>query len=87
MADDTTPPTVELTVTVQPFDMTKGQLIDAIASGSKLTKADAGRMAGQSSEDRLNVTVEASEANPNVVIPKITVNYHSKVSDATTTDK
>ena len=81
MEDESTP-TIELMVTVQPFNMTKGELIDAIASGSKLTKADAGRAANQTTEDWLNVTVEASEANPDIFIPKVTVNYHSKVTSA-----
>lgn len=35
--------TIEVEVKVQTYDMNKGELIDAIASGSKLTKADAGR--------------------------------------------
>jgi hypothetical protein len=80
--EDQTQPTIELNVSVQPFDLSKGELIDAIASSSKLTKADAGKAAPGTDEDWLNVTIEASEANPNIVIPKVTVNYHRKVSFA-----
>lgn len=35
--------TIEFEVKVQTYDMNKGELIDAIAASSKLTKADAGR--------------------------------------------
>lgn len=35
--------TIEVEVKVQTYDMNKAELIDAIAAGSKLTKADAGR--------------------------------------------
>lgn len=35
------------------FNMTKAELIDAIASGSKLTKADAGRLAQKILDDEL----------------------------------
>lgn len=42
---------VELELRGQTFDMNKGELIDAIASGSKLTKADAGRALDTAIED------------------------------------
>jgi len=35
--------TIEVEVKVKTYDMNKAELIDAIASSSKLTKADAGR--------------------------------------------
>lgn len=43
MEKDNTTTTIEVDIKVQTYDMNKGELIDAIASGSKLTKADAGR--------------------------------------------
>lgn len=43
MEKDERTTTIEVEVKVQTYDMNKGELIDAIASGSKLTKADAGR--------------------------------------------
>ncbi len=42
---------VELDMKVQYADMNKGELIDAIATGSKLTKADAGRSLDTAIED------------------------------------
>lgn len=42
---------VELELKGQQFDMNKGELIDAIAAGSKLTKADAGRALDTAIED------------------------------------
>ena len=43
--------TIEVEVKVKTYDMNKGELIDAIASGSKLTKADAGRAVGTPIKD------------------------------------
>ena len=43
MQEKETKTTIEFEVKVKTFDMTKGELIDAIAAGSILTKADAGR--------------------------------------------
>jgi len=45
----------EITVVTFPpvMNMTKAELIDAIASGSKLTKADAGRLAEKMIDDKL----------------------------------
>lgn len=43
--------TIEVEVKVKTYDMNKGELIDAIASGSKLTKADAGRVLGTPTND------------------------------------
>jgi nucleoid DNA-binding protein len=42
--------------------MTKAELIDAIASGSKLTKADAGRMLNMSRKELLKFFTGMSEA-------------------------
>lgn len=48
---------IALDIKGQTFDMNKKELIDAIASGSKLTKADAGREANQLTEDWLKLKV------------------------------
>ena len=56
----------------------KGEVIDALASGAKLTKADAGK-AGFNSEEWLTVTVEAGMEKDQ---PKVTVNSHNKLTKA-----
>ena len=71
--------TLELDVKGQTFDMTKGELIDAIASGSKLTKADAGRLTGQTSEDWLNLQVEGGNGTD---CGKTEIRSHSKLTKA-----
>jgi hypothetical protein len=71
--------TLELNVKAQKYDFEKKALIDAIASGSKLTKADAGREAGQKSEDWFNLKTEAA---PEGGCPKTEIRSHSKTTKA-----
>lgn len=51
---------VEIDVKGQTFDMNKSELIDAIASSSKLTKADAGRALDKKIEDYFTLKAEKS---------------------------
>lgn len=72
--------TIEFDVKVKTFDMNKGELIDAIAAGSKLTKADAGRV-GYNSEESLVLRIAPSE-NAHCTTPRITLKSHSKLTKA-----
>lgn len=56
-----------------------GEVIDAIVSGAKLTKADAGRV-GYHSEEWLTITVEEGEGADK--LPKVTLNSNSKLTKA-----
>jgi hypothetical protein len=51
---------VELELKGQTYDMNKAELIDAIAAGSKLTKADAGRALDAAIEDTHKLRIERS---------------------------
>lgn len=53
-----------------------GEVIDAIVSGAKLTKADAGR----TGEEWLTITIEESEAADK--LPKVTLSSNSKLTKA-----
>lgn len=70
--------TVEVNVKGQALN-TKGELIDAIASGAKLTKADAGRMVNETSTDWLNFEVEDKGDGS---APMITTRSNSKLTKA-----
>jgi hypothetical protein len=76
--------TIEVSVNVKTFDMNKNELIDAIASGSKLTKADAGReldgtIGSIKKELWLNFHLEpTTNADGTCGCPKVDVNYHEK---------
>lgn len=71
--------TIEVNVNVKTFDMNKNELIDAIASGSKLTKADAGRALDKCVEEWFNVRIEpTTNTDGTLGCPKVDVNYHSK---------
>ncbi|MBK9284034.1 MAG: hypothetical protein IPM51_06900 [Sphingobacteriaceae bacterium] len=51
---------IEIDIKGKTFDATKNQLIDAIAAGAKLTKADAGRTIDKTVEDLLSLKAEKS---------------------------
>ena len=53
-----------------------GEVIDALVSGAKLTKADAGRAA----EEWLTITIEEGEGADK--LPKVTLNSNSKLTKA-----
>ena len=80
--------TIELTVNVKRFDKAKGELIDAISAGAKLTKADAGRILDhpdvRTIEDFVNLNLEyCGEANDGGCgCPKIAASSHSKLTKA-----
>ncbi len=69
--------TIEFDVKVKTYDMNKGELIDAIAAGSKLTKADAGRV---NVEESLILTIEQVDGSN---CPNIILESHTKAIDAT----
>ena len=71
--------TFEFEVKVKSFDKSKGEMIDAIAAGSKLTKADSGRHAAIQ-EDWIDVLIDPSEKYGEQ--PKISVQTHSKLTKA-----
>ncbi len=73
--------TIEFDVKVKTFDMNKGELIDAIAAGSKLTKADAGRV-GYNSEEKVIIRIEPTENDGSCGCPKIALESHSKLTKA-----
>lgn len=72
--------TLEVEVKIKTFDLTKGELIDAIASGAKLTKADAGRAAAVN-EDTTHVTVESFDTSLGFTFPQIDIEMGYKLSN------
>lgn len=64
------------------LDTTKNELIDAIAAGSKLTKADAGRLSNQKVEDWFHLGIK-SEANAdgNCGCPEVDTHFTTKTTD------
>jgi hypothetical protein len=88
MQEKETKTTIEFEVKVKTFDMTKGELIDAIAAGSKLTKADAGRELENANASIVEDTVEISfdpcleRINSGCGCPKITMRSHTKMTKA-----
>ena len=73
---------IELDVRVQTFDMNKRDLINAMVAGSKLTKVDAGRFAGNGEKDTLVLRIEPLENENGIILPNITLESYSKVPDA-----
>lgn len=71
--------TLEFDVKVRLFNKEKGELVDAIAAGSKLTKADAGREA-IIIEDWIDITIDPSQKIGE--LPKIEIQSHSKLTKA-----
>lgn len=71
--------TLEFDVKVRLFNKEKGELVDAIAAGSKLTKADSGREA-IIIEDWIDITIDPSEKIGE--LPKIEIQSHSKLTKA-----
>lgn len=74
--------TIEFDVKVKTFDMNKGELIDAIAAGSKLTKADAGRSLDVNTEDTVIIRIEPLENENGISSANITLESHSKLTKA-----
>lgn len=79
---------IELTVNVKRFDKTKGELIDAIITGAKYTKADAGKLLGnptiRSIEESVNFNLDyCSEGiEGECGCPRITASTHTKLNKA-----
>jgi hypothetical protein len=71
--------TLAFDIKVQLLNKEKGVLVDAIAAGSKLTKADAGREA-DIIEDWIDITIDPSEKVNE--LPKIEIQSHSKLTKA-----
>lgn len=71
--------TLEFDVKVRLFNKEKGELVDAIAAGSKLTKADSGREA-IIIEDWIDIKIDPSEKIGE--LPKIEIQSHSKLTKA-----
>lgn len=74
-------------VNVKLYNKEKGELIDAIAAGSKLTKADAGKFIENPKvrkvEEWLNISIEAdAPCHSGTVVPKIAVRSHAKLTKA-----
>lgn len=70
---------LEFEVKVKLVSKEKGELVDVIAAGAKLTKADAGREAGII-EDWIDITIDPSEKVGE--LPKIEMKSHSKLTKA-----
>jgi len=75
--------TIEFDVKVQTVDMNKGELINAMVAGSKLTKADAGRVSDYGAKDTLVVRIEPLESENGIVLPNITLESYSKTAEPT----
>lgn len=69
----------EFDIKVKTFNKEKGELIDAIAAGAKLTKADAGRNQ-DIQEDWILVGIDQSQELGDQ--PKISIQTHSKLTKA-----
>jgi len=70
---------LEFEVKVKLASKEKGELIDAIVAGAKLTKADAGREA-DIIEDWIDITIDPSEKVGE--LPKVEMKSHSKLTKA-----
>jgi hypothetical protein len=77
--EKTSTTTISFEVKVQLANKEKGELVDAIAAGSKLTKADSGREA-DIIEDWIDITIDPSEKVNE--LPKIEIQSHSKMTKA-----
>ncbi|MFN8117103.1 MAG: hypothetical protein U0W65_13380 [Bacteroidia bacterium] len=77
--EKTSTTTISFDVKVQLMSKEKGELVDAIAAGSKLTKADAGREV-DIIEDWIDITIDPSEKVGE--LPKIEMKSHSKLTKA-----
>ena len=71
--------TFEFDIKVRLLNKEKNELVDAIAAGAKLTKADAGRSA-QIQEEWIDVVIDPSEKIGE--LPKLSVQSHSKLTKA-----
>ncbi len=69
--------TIEFELKVKERDKATGELVDAMVLGSKMTKADSGRV-GYNEEEWLSIAVEADEKDR----PKVVLNSHSKMTKA-----
>ncbi|MBK9283057.1 MAG: hypothetical protein IPM51_01915 [Sphingobacteriaceae bacterium] len=69
---------IEIELKGKTLDLTKNQLIDAIAAGAKLTKADAGRTLDKAVEDLLTLKAEKNcESN----CASANAHYSTKISE------
>lgn len=79
---------MELEVKVRVYDRKKGELVDAITAGSKLTKADAGRTIENNNfrkaEVWLGIEIEPCTNGDSTELsyPKVTARSHTKVTKA-----
>lgn len=79
---------IELEVKVKVYDRAKGELIDAIAAGAKLSKADAGKCIEKNNfrkaEVWLGIKIEpcANGDNSEFGYPKVTARSHAKLTKA-----
>lgn len=71
--------TLEVDVKAQILNADKGELVDAIVAGSKLTKADSGRLEGQKREEWLNLRAEGACGED---CSKTEMGSHSKLTKA-----
>jgi hypothetical protein len=78
--ENTRTTTIEFDVKVKTFDVNKGELIDAIASGSKLTKVDAVSL-GKVVKDSTLIIIDACENDGGCGCPKITLESTSEVTE------
>ena len=77
--EKTSTTTLSFDIKVQLLHKEIGELVDAIAAGSKLTKADSGREA-DIIEDWIDITIDPSEKVNE--LPKIEIQSHSKMTKA-----
>jgi hypothetical protein len=79
---------LELSVNIKKYDQAKGELIDAISAGAKLTKADAGRLlenpALRSVEEFVNLNLDfcGDGKDGECGCPRIAASTHTKLNKA-----
>lgn len=73
--------TTEVEVKIKVRDENSGEMIEAISATSKLTKADAGRNAGDKSEETIYISITPRDL-PNYSDAVISANFSGKLTKA-----
>ena len=73
--------TTQVDVTVKTRDQATGALIDAVSTSAKLTKADAGRSAGDKVEELIYISITPGNL-PNYADANISINTSEKLTKA-----
>lgn len=79
--EDGTVTSTEVEVKIKVRDEKSGEMIDAVSATSKLTKADAGRSAGDKSEETIYISITPGDL-PNYADAVISANFSGKLTKA-----